>query len=170
MQVHLGQDPQAPFYRLDRLRRWGGLQAGTVLPGPVTLFPRIDAGKKPAPGGAAPGPAETAPQMKAEIPLEVFAAVDLRVATVLRAEAVPKARKLLRLEVDLGETRTVVAGIAGAYTPAALVGKQVIIVANLKPTRLMGVESRGMLIAAVGADGPVVATLDKPVAPGTPLR
>jgi methionyl-tRNA synthetase len=75
----------------------------------------------------------------------------------------------LEITVDLGEQRTIVSGIAGHYSPEALVGKQVIVVANLKPAKLMGVLSRGMLIAATDEAGVTVATLDKSVKPGTPL-
>jgi methionyl-tRNA synthetase len=91
------------------------------------------------------------------------------VATVVSAQAVPRARKLLQLEVDLGEKRTIVSGIAGSYAPDDLVGKQVIVVANLKPAKLMGVLSKGMLIAATDDSGVTVATLDKAISPGTPL-
>jgi methionyl-tRNA synthetase len=76
---------------------------------------------------------------------------------------------LLQLEVDLGEKRTIVSGIAGSYSPEALVGKQVIVVANLKPAKLMGVLSKGMLIAATDESGVTIATLDKSVTPGTRL-
>ena len=108
--------------------------------------------------------------IKEEITLEEFSKVDLRVATVLQAERIPRAKKVLKIEVDLGHKRTVVAGIAENYTPEELIGKQVIIVANLKPVKLMGIVSNGMLIAAVDDSGPTVAVLDKPVEPGTPLR
>ena len=107
--------------------------------------------------------------IKPEITIEDFAKIDLRVATVVSAQAVPRAKKLLQLEVDLGETRTIVSGIAGSYTPEDLVGKQVIVVANLKPAKLMGVLSKGMLIAATDENGVTVATLDHSVTPGTPL-
>ena len=96
--------------------------------------------------------------------------MDLRVATVIHAERIPRAKKILKLEIDLGQKRTIVAGIAEKYAPEELVGKQVVVVANLKPTKLMGIVSNGMLIAAVGDSGPTLATLDKPVDPGTPLR
>jgi methionyl-tRNA synthetase len=135
----------------------------------VALFPRIDT-RKPKEATGTGAPAQKAVELKPQISIDEFAKVDLRVATVIKAEPVPKAKKLLKLEVDLGEKRTVVAGISTAYAPDELIGKQVIIVANLKPAKLMGVESRGMLIAAVDDNGPTVATLDKPVAPGTPLR
>ena len=110
------------------------------------------------------------PAIKSEITLEEFSRIDLRVATVIHAERIPKAKKILKLEVDLGQKRTIVAGIAQNYTPEELVGKQVIIVANLKPAKLMGIVSNGMLIAAVDESGPTLAALDKPVDPGTPLR
>ena len=76
---------------------------------------------------------------------------------------------MLQLEVDLGQKRIIVSGIAGSYAPEALVGKQVIVVANLKPAKLMGVLSKGMLIAATDEAGVAVATLDRSVTPGTPL-
>ena len=108
--------------------------------------------------------------IKPEITLAEFGKVDLRVATVLRAEMIPRAKKLLKIEVDLGQKRTIVAGIAEKYAPEDLVGKQVIIVANLKPAKLIGILSNGMLIAAVDDSGPTFATLEKPVKPGTALR
>ncbi|MGD9228755.1 MAG: methionine--tRNA ligase, partial [Desulfobacterales bacterium] len=83
---------------------------------------------------------------------------------------IPKAKKLLKLEVDMGHKRTLVAGIAEKYTAEELIGKQVIIVANLKPAKLMGVVSNGMLVAAVDDTGPTLATLEKTVSPGTPLK
>ena len=110
------------------------------------------------------------PDLKPEISIEDFARVDLRVATVVHAEAVPRAKKLLKLEVDIGEKRTIVAGISGPYTPEALVGKQVVVVANLKPAKLMGILSNGMLLAAVDNKIRGLATLDGKVKPGTPLK
>ena len=88
---------------------------------------------------------------------------------MIHAERIPRAKKVLKLEVDLGEKRTIVAGIAQNYTPVELIGKQIIIVANLKPAKLMGIVSNGMLIAAVDDSGPNLAIPDKPVGPGTPL-
>jgi methionyl-tRNA synthetase len=102
--------------------------------------------------------------------METFRKVDLRVGTVIRAEAIPTAKKLLKLEVDIGEKRVIVAGIAENYTPEDLVDKQVIIVANLKPAKLMGILSNGMLLAAVDENGNTIATLEKRVTSGTPLE
>jgi methionyl-tRNA synthetase len=95
--------------------------------------------------------------------IEDFLKLDLRVARVVAAERVPKSRKLLRLEVDLGtERRTLVAGIAEAYEPEALLGRVIGMVANLKPAVVMGVESNGMILAASAPGGlPVIVSFDK---------
>jgi methionyl-tRNA synthetase len=108
--------------------------------------------------------------LKPEIGIDEFRAIDLRVATVLHAAPVPKAKKLLKLEIDMGERRTLVAGIAEHYTPESLIGRQIIVVANLKPAKLMGVMSQGMLLAAGDATGSALVMPDRPVAPGTPLK
>ena len=105
------------------------------------------------------------------ITIDEFGKVDLRVAVVLAAERVPKTEKLLKLELDMGtERRTIVSCIAEFYAPEALVGKRIVIVANLKPARIRGVESRGMLLAA-GGRGPGeelgLVTLDSDIPPGT---
>jgi methionine--tRNA ligase beta chain len=106
------------------------------------------------------------------IGIEQFQAIELRVATVLAAEAHPNADRLLVLRVDLGggEERQIVAGIRAHYDPAALVGTQVIVVANLEPAKLRGVESQGMLLAA-SADGRlVVVRPDGPMPAGATVR
>ena len=100
-----------------------------------------------------------------------FMKVELRVATILEAEAVPKSKKLVKLKVDTGtDQRTIVAGIAEAYQPEQLVGRTVIIVANLKPAKLMGIESNGMVLAA-SADGgaPILIGVENGV-PGMRVR
>jgi methionyl-tRNA synthetase len=98
--------------------------------------------------------------------------VELRVAKVLAAERVPKSKKLLKLNVDVGtEQRTIVAGIAEAYEPESLVGRTVVIVFNLQPAKLMGVESNGMVLAASPDGGkPTIVGFDEPPAPGTRVR
>ncbi len=108
--------------------------------------------------------------IKPEITLEQFSQIDLRVATVLEAEVIPKAKKLLRLTVDMGEKRTVVAGIAVNYKPQDLIGKQVLILANLKPAKLMGIVSEGMILAATDDKGCAVPAFERNVVPGTPLK
>jgi len=105
---------------------------------------------------------------KAQITIDDFAKLDLRAAKVLEAEKVEGSDKLLKLKVELGnETRQVVSGIAKHYAPETLVGKTVILVANLKPARLKGIESQGMILAALDGDSLVVATLDGPVSSGS---
>jgi len=98
--------------------------------------------------------------------------IDLRVARVVAAERVPNSKKLVKLDVDLGaERRTIVAGIAEAYEADALVGRSVAIVANLKPAKLMGIESNGMVLAASPDGGaPILLAFDQTPAPGTRIR
>jgi methionyl-tRNA synthetase len=98
--------------------------------------------------------------------------VELRVAKVLTAERVPKSNKLLKLQVDTGtDQRTVVAGIAESYEPETLVGRSIAIVFNLKPAKLMGIESNGMVLAASPEGGKaVLVTFDDPPPPGTRVR
>jgi methionyl-tRNA synthetase len=109
--------------------------------------------------------------MTEEITIEDFAKIDLRVARVVEAATIEGADRLLRLVVDLGgETRQLVAGIKRTYSPESLVGKHIIVVANLKPAELRGVQSRGMLLAASTDDGPIVATFEKEVAPGSKVK
>jgi methionyl-tRNA synthetase len=98
--------------------------------------------------------------------------IELRVAKVLAAERVPKSKKLVKMQIDIGsEERTIVAGIAEAYPPESLVGRTIVIVANLKPAKLMGIESNGMVLAASPDGGlPVLLGLDQPLPPGTRVR
>ena len=102
--------------------------------------------------------------------LRVADGVAILAQLLLAAEAIPKSEKLLRLQVDIGEKRTVVAGIARFYRPEDLVGKTVILLANLQPTKLMGVESQGMVLAADGKDGVVLATFDQEMQIGAKVR
>lgn len=170
MQRHLGLDPETDFFRLDWLRAWGSLAPGGRIPKAIQLFPRVEKREASAPKAGESKPA--IPPPKPEIDIQVLEKIDLRAGTVLAAEPIPKARKLLRLTVDLGEAepRTIVAGIAEHHAPDDLVGRQVIVVANLKPAKLMGVVSNGMLLAAVAEGTTAVSAVARPVPPGTPLR
>jgi methionyl-tRNA synthetase len=191
LQRQLGVE-RAPNWQQAEL--WGYLQPGASLLSPTPIFPRIDrkvmqtalnelkqqeaAGAEkaeqpevpPAPAaavGAHPGPVEES----STITLDDFAKVHLRVAEVLSAERVPKADKLLHLRVSLGdEERTVLAGMAEYYQPEQLVGRKVIMVANLAPRKMRGLESQGMLLAAE-ADG-VVSLLqpDQDLPAGAKIR
>ncbi|MBK8913673.1 MAG: methionine--tRNA ligase subunit beta [Phycisphaerales bacterium] len=105
-----------------------------------------------------------------QIQFDDFAKIDLRVGTVLTAEAHPNADKLLVLTIDLGpERRQIVAGIRAFYDPAALVGRQVVVVANLAPRAMRGMESQGMVLAASSADKSAVVLVspDKSIPPGS---
>ncbi len=170
MQKHLGLKPGNSFYHLEHLKAWGAIPPGTALLKLVALFPRVELEEKNTDSVRQTQEGPAVLNIKPEITLDEFSRVDLRVATVVHAEQIPKAKKLLKLEVDMGQKRTLVAGIAEKYSPEDLIGKQVIIVANLKPAKLMGVVSNGMVVAAVGESGPTLATLEKPVTPGTPLK
>lgn len=161
---------------------WGLGSAAAVQKGEV-LFPRIDI--KTLEGETLPEVApvpqppalvektETppAPAEKQEVSIEDFARLDLRVVEVIAAEKMPKADKLLVLKVRLGEEeRTVVAGIAQHYAPEDLIGKKVVIVANLKPTKLRGVMSQGMILAASDEQHVEVLTVTKDIAPGNRVK
>jgi methionyl-tRNA synthetase len=170
MQQHLGLDPDDSFYHFNQLKSWRVIAPGTTLLKSIALFPRIEVEEAAADAASESQEQPAVLEIKPEISLEEFSRIDLRVATVVHAEPIPKAKKLLKLEVDMGNKRTLVAGIAENYTAEELIGKQVIVVANLKPAKLMGVVSNGMLLAAVDDSGPTLAALEKKVAPGTPLK
>jgi len=109
--------------------------------------------------------------MLPEITWDDFGKIDLRVAKVLEAEAVPKSNKLMRLKIDCGEVRTIVAGILQNYRPEEMVGRSIVVVVNLKPTKLMGVESRGMLLATdTEGGGLALVGLDRDAPPGAKVR
>lgn len=140
---------------LSTVENFGVYAAGTVLGESEMLFGRIDAEKKleelkaehEAAVKAAQKPEK--PEGVAEIGIDDFMGVELRTAQVIACEPVPKAKKLLKLQIDLGyEQRQVVSGIAKWYKPEDLVGKKIIVVANLKPAKLCGVESQGMILAS----------------------
>jgi methionyl-tRNA synthetase len=157
---------------------WGGMVAGTRLrPGPA-LFPRIEppetaqAAKMPAAPPSRPQRPEPETRI-GQIAVDDFTRVDLRVGVVQAATALPESDKLLQLTVDLGETRprTIVAGIAQSYAAADLVGRRVVVVANLKPAKLRGVRSEGMVLAAGDApDALRLVTVPDGLPPGSRIR
>ncbi len=155
----------------DTIESFGALEAGKALGEAFTLFARIDEKKfleemekaalEAKKNAESEEKAAAEPEHEAEIGIESFAAVELRVAEIIECEPVPKAKKLLKLQVDLGyEKRQVVSGIAKFYTPDELIGKKVVLVANLKPAKLCGVDSYGMLLAS-GEEDVKVVFLDK---------
>ena len=180
-------DPVMPG-TAERIRRmlgipqelWTNLRAGTLQPGArfgptEPLFPRIEKSLEELRGmstqdvGQAPG--QAAPE-DARISIDEFMKVDLRVAKVLEAEAVPKSKKLIKLKVDTGrDQRTIVAGIAEAYQPEQLVGRTIVVVANLQPAKLMGIESNGMVLAGSPDGGkPILVAFDQDVPAGSRVR
>jgi methionine--tRNA ligase beta chain len=107
----------------------------------------------------------------AKITIDEFAKVELRVATIKAVEPHPKADRLLVLKIDLGtEERQLVAGIRAHYTPEELIGKQIVVVTNLQPAVLRGVESQGMLLAASDGEKIIVLSPEKPIAAGSQVR
>jgi methionyl-tRNA synthetase len=174
---------------------WGQLPLGTKLGDVSPVFPRADKSaiermqnmeeqQRPVVEEKTTVPPATAPEKAAvstpaaastndgKISIDDFAKVDLRVGLVKVAERVPKSDKLLRLEVDIGtEVRQVLAGIAEAYAPETLVGRKVVIVANLAPRKMRGLESNGMIVAASLEGGkPVLASFLEDVPPGARLK
>ncbi len=132
------------------------------------LFPRIEV---KVTDDAKPGVAAPAQPSGGKISIDEFAKVDLKVAEVVAAERVEKSKRLLKLTVKVGEeTRTLVAGVAEHYDPATLVGRKVVIVANLEPATLMGVESDGMVLAASHGGTVSLLTLDKDVPSGSKVK
>lgn len=163
----IGQEEVAPS--LSTLERWWGIPAGTRVQKGPALFPRME-GREKAPARA-PKPGRQVPPAEPLASIEEFGRIDLRVAEILKAEPVEKSEKLLRLEVRVGgETRTLVAGIAKAYAHDELVGKKVVIVANLQPATLMGITSQGMILAASEGDTLSLLTLDRDIAPGAKVK
>jgi methionyl-tRNA synthetase len=144
--------------------KWDLLGAGNTLTRGESLFPRIEKEKE------MPVTQKTKVDLKPEIDYEEFAKIDLRVATVLEAEMVPKSSKLIKMKIDIGEERTIVAGIGKDYRPEEMIGKKIVIVANLKPAKLMGVESRGMLLATDTDSGLTVLGFDREPKAGAKIR
>jgi len=197
----LGQSENLAEVRIDR-RGWGELEPGIKIGKPEGVFPRVDkkqlserieameneirnpaAAGKPESTQPAATPASATPPAAAaaaasapastKIGIEDFAKVELRVGVIKSAERIQGADKLLKLLVDIGdEVRQVLAGIALAYAPEDLIGRKVVIVANLAPRKMRGLESNGMLLAAsVGPDGkPVLCTFAEDIAPGAKVK
>jgi methionyl-tRNA synthetase len=195
LRAQIGLDPVAPKENIDLWpRAWGEIPAGTETRAGDPLFPRIEEkdqaamlerlgatgtakpegetrvsdekmpSKKPAPDAAAP-----AEKQGDFIAFDDFAKVELKLGLVIEAEKVEKSDKLLKLKVEVGEPlpRQILAGIAKHYAPEDLVGRRVVIVANLAPRKMMGLESQGMVLAASDETGRLsVLGVDKDVTPG----
>jgi methionyl-tRNA synthetase len=181
----LGDDRPLKDRRLDVDTQWRTSGEKRIL-NAGALWPRIEADKGPitvsdsnqsAPATqAGPAPAApvtpVAPVAPAHITIDDFAKIDLRTAKVLEAEKMPKSNRLLKLKVDVGEPepRTILAGIAESYEPEQLVGKSIVIVANLAPRKMMGLESQGMVLAASPDGGKAIVLNSDPAPPGIKVR
>jgi methionyl-tRNA synthetase len=169
----LGIQDEIATQHLSTAMVWGQTRPGTPIQPGVQLFPRIEAGR-PAPTAERGAESAADPVLGSSsttVSYEDFQKLDLRVGRILTAEPVPKATRLLKLTVDVGEEqRTVVAGIAASYQPEALAGKSIILVANLAPRTLRGVESQGMVLAAESDGQIILASFDTPVSPGSKVK
>lgn len=166
MNRQLGIDTPIEEQGMESVAQWGGLKSGSAIQPASQLFPRIEdkeaekilqdvqVSAEPAKPQAAE--AEKDEVSTEQVTIEDFMKVDLRTGKILEAEKVKKSKKLIKLKVDIGsETRQVLAGIAEAYEPDQLIGRTIILVANLKPAKLMGIESQGMILAG-SADGKII--------------
>ncbi len=175
MLAQLGIETSIREQGLDSLKEWGGVKPGTKAnPGPQ-LFPRIDDKAAEKILAEAENAGEASPENKEEkagqITIEDFMKIDLRTGKILEAERVKKSKKLIKLKIDIGsETRQALAGIAEAYEPEKLVGRTVIFVANLKPAKLMGIESQGMILAGSDDGKIVLAGFDQDLPEGVKVK
>jgi len=188
LRATIGLPREAPDFR--SLSRWGGLEAGLPVRVPEGLFPRVrsdadeekraedkagaakSAGVRESARAPAPAP-EKADATAADglVSIEDFQKLKLRVARVISAERVEGADKLLKLQIDAGDgPRQIAAGIARHYSPEQLVGRQIVIVSNLKPARIRGIESRGMLLAASSGESLRLVSVDGDVVPGSAVK
>ncbi len=150
---------------------WGYLKPGTRIAKGQPLFPRIETTAKTQGGASVTQDQQPASPSTDQITIDEFKKVALRIGRVVAAERVPKSTRLLKLQVDIGsEQRQVVAGIAAKYAPEDLVGKRVVVVANLKPAKLMGVESQGMVLAAGDDEVSALLTTLEDVPPGSKIK
>jgi methionyl-tRNA synthetase len=156
--------------------KWRLLKPGTTVIKEAPIFPRIDIKKAKKVIIMKKEAAEETQQKSEEkaegtliIGFDDFKKVDLRVAEIVNAEPVPKANKLIKLQLDIGEDkhRQIVAGISKFYSPEELIGKKIIVVANLKPVKLMGIKSNGMLLAAKDEEKLRLLTVDGDIKPGS---
>ena len=168
-----GEDP-----RIGDLKVWGGLPAGTPIGTAQILFPRIRAEDTKMNDASVetktPTPAEVKPPMPpgvAQIEYTDFEKVDLRTARIIEAERIVGSEKLLRLQIDLGDgNRQIVAGIAQHYAPESLIGRMIVVVKNLKPAKIRGVESNGMLLAASSGPTLRLVTVDGELCGGARVK
>ncbi len=162
----LGAASPLASQRLSDAGRWGGLASGTQVRPGAPIFPRIETKVAAAPAGSSHGGAETV----STISIEEFRKLDIRVGEVLSAARVPGTEKLIEVNVDIGgEVRTIVTGLVPQYQPDDLVGKRIIVLANLEPRRVRGVTSAGMLLAAEWEGQVALLTVEKSAPKGAKI-
>ncbi len=164
----LGLSRVGKAMKLEDLREWGKEDLSITVSKVPHLFPRIEMKQEEKPVTENEKPKRT--EGEALISFNEFQKLDLRVGTVKKAEAIPDSKKLIKLTVDIGEERVVVAGIKGQYAEDELAGKQVVLVINLQPAKLMGVESRGMVLAAEDESGIHLLAPDVFSVPGSKVK
>jgi methionyl-tRNA synthetase len=169
IQRFMGLSKIGPELDLAGIRQWGVERPVKGVSKVTQLFPRVEANKEDTPTKGKKS-METSKGDKSLISFKEFQALDLRIGVVTHAEAIPGSKKLLKLTVDIGEERTLVAGLVGHYSAEELPGKQVVVVANLEPAKLMGVESRGMVLAAEDESGVHLLLPDAETKPGSSVR
>ncbi len=154
---------------LASVRRWGAERPIRGVTNVPQLFPRVEV-KKEKDSAKGNESMQTSREEKKQVSFDEFRSLDLRIGVVTHAEAIPGSKKLLKLTVDIGEERTLVAGLVGHYSEKQLPGRQVVVVANLEPARLMGVESRGMVLAAEDGSGVHLLQPDTDTVPGSVVK
>jgi len=157
IQDQLGLSKKGKELKFEDLRVWGKERSIRTMTKALALFPRIEAKKHESP-------------VKPLISFKELQKMDLRIGTINKAETIPKSKKLLKLTVDTGEERVVVAGLAGHYSEKDLLGKQVVLITNLEPIKLMGVESRGMVLACEDKSGVHLLIPDVKTIPGSEVK
>ena len=142
--------------------KWGQIKPGVKLQKPIALFPRREISERKA---------IVQTEEKGQITIKEFSRLDIRVGQILEAEKMADTKKLLKLKIDLGnEERTVVAGIAEHYETHEIIGKKVLVLTNLKPVKLRGVTSEGMILAASDGEKMVLTAVDRDIKPGAKVR
>ena len=168
------------FRSLESLKAWGGIKPGIKIRPGLQLFPRIDDKDAEKILNSVDSPNDKSQKSSShsevegicdQVLIDDFMKIDLRTGKIIEAEKIKKSKKLLKLKVDIGsEVRQVVAGIAESYEPDQLINRTIILVANLKPAKLMGIESQGMLLAANNNGQIVLAGFDPTPSQGVRVR
>ncbi|MBW2064521.1 MAG: methionine--tRNA ligase [Deltaproteobacteria bacterium] len=168
MQRAMGLARRGKDLKLANVHQWGREGWADTIKGVPKLFPRIETKKEEESKGM--DKEQEMEKKKDLVSFLEFQRLDLRIGIVKAAEAIKGSKRLIKMTVDIGEERTVVAGILGHYDPEALVGRQVVIVANLEPAKLMGVESQGMILAAEDESGVHLVVPDAETKPGSIVK